>query len=314
MTARGHPVAAAAAPPRAASGLPRCRSAVVPVGGRPRRGALGDVAEDRRRAGRAAPADRPQLHRGEVLRLVEDHVAEARRALEQIGRLVDEHGVGRGPRRRCRARARGLRPGSSPAHRRRAGRRAAAASEAGSESSRSTTLDRVDRRPDRVDVRLHRRRCGRRRPARGRPVASPAGLHLDQHRVGEPLRQRGAGGAVADCRGGAARPSTSARSYAGTRQRREPRTTTSGSVGARSERPDGAPEHLRHPGVALERGDVGRVVAAAPAPARHERRRRSPASRRSRRARAAPVRCSRGRSGSGRRPARRRGASRSRCA
>ena len=43
--------------------------------GRPRRRALGDVAEHRRRAGGAPPPDRPQLHRREVLRLVEHDVA-----------------------------------------------------------------------------------------------------------------------------------------------------------------------------------------------------------------------------------------------
>ena len=41
-----------------------------------------------------AAADGPQLHRGEVLRLVEHDVAEARGAVEQVGHLVEQRHVG----------------------------------------------------------------------------------------------------------------------------------------------------------------------------------------------------------------------------
>ena len=59
-------------------------------------GALGEVAEDRQRLA-AGPAHRhPQLHRGEVLGLVDDDVAEAPEAgVDQPVRLVEQRDVGR---------------------------------------------------------------------------------------------------------------------------------------------------------------------------------------------------------------------------
>ncbi len=58
------------------AGLAQVGQRLLPGVGRPRGGALGDVAEDGRGARRAAAADRAVLHGGEVLRLVEDHMAQ----------------------------------------------------------------------------------------------------------------------------------------------------------------------------------------------------------------------------------------------
>ena len=62
----------------AASGLPRWPRVSCQSRGGPRRGALGQVAEQGDRAVLAAPGDRPGLHRRQVLRLVDHHVPEAR--------------------------------------------------------------------------------------------------------------------------------------------------------------------------------------------------------------------------------------------
>ena len=67
---------------------------VVPavVDDRPRR--LRDVAEDRERAAACAARHHPELHRGQVLRFVDDHVPERPRRLgEQRARLVEERDV-----------------------------------------------------------------------------------------------------------------------------------------------------------------------------------------------------------------------------
>ena len=66
----------------------------VPRRGRPRRRALGDVAEHGGRTGRAAAADSPQLHGREVLGLVEHDVTEARSAPHQVAQLVEQGHVG----------------------------------------------------------------------------------------------------------------------------------------------------------------------------------------------------------------------------
>ena len=66
------------------------RQELVPavVGDRP--GRLGDVAEDRE-AGYGPSRDHPQLHRRQVLRLVDDHVAVlVRRPEQQRSGLVEE--------------------------------------------------------------------------------------------------------------------------------------------------------------------------------------------------------------------------------
>ena len=60
-----------------ASGLAQMGQRLLPTPRRPGRRALRQVAEDRRRTGRAAPAHRPVLHGGEVLRLVEHDMARA---------------------------------------------------------------------------------------------------------------------------------------------------------------------------------------------------------------------------------------------
>ena len=73
------------------------RHELVPavIGDRPR--GLGDVAEDRHRAGRA-PREHPQLHRRQVLRLVDDDVpVRRRRPLEERARLVEQRQVAVAP-------------------------------------------------------------------------------------------------------------------------------------------------------------------------------------------------------------------------
>ena len=80
-----------------ASGLPRWASASSQLPRRPRRRALREVAQHRRRTGRAAAAHRAVLHRRQVLRLVEDDMAQRVRTRHQVGRLVDQHRVRRRP-------------------------------------------------------------------------------------------------------------------------------------------------------------------------------------------------------------------------
>ena len=73
-----------------------------PGTGGPRGGRLGEVAEHGDRAGAGPAADRAQHHRRQVLGLVEDHVAQAGRALQQVGGLVDQDRVGQRPAGRGR--------------------------------------------------------------------------------------------------------------------------------------------------------------------------------------------------------------------
>ena len=70
------------------------RPALVADGAR----ALRDVAEDRQRAVAGASRDHPQLHRRQVLRLVDDHVVvRARRLADERVRLVEQRHVGVAP-------------------------------------------------------------------------------------------------------------------------------------------------------------------------------------------------------------------------
>ena len=70
------------------------RQHLVPARVRDRPGPLGDVAEDRQRALARAPRDHPQLHRREVLRLVDDDVVvRARRLADERVRLVEQRHV-----------------------------------------------------------------------------------------------------------------------------------------------------------------------------------------------------------------------------
>ena len=84
---------------RWASGCPRCASATshdgVAQGVVPWAMSPSTVAD----AGRASASDGAQLHRGEVLRLVEDDVTQARRAPQTSASSSSEHDVGRGPPR-----------------------------------------------------------------------------------------------------------------------------------------------------------------------------------------------------------------------
>ena len=68
-----------------------------PGPGRPGRGALGEVTQDGQGAGRGTAADGAELHRRQVLRLVKDHVAQARGPLEEVRQLVEQDQVGGAP-------------------------------------------------------------------------------------------------------------------------------------------------------------------------------------------------------------------------
>ena len=77
-----------------ASRARRDAPARLPSGRGRRAGGLRDVAEDRHRASAGAPRDHAELHRRQVLRLVDDHVPErARRLGEQRERLVHQRDV-----------------------------------------------------------------------------------------------------------------------------------------------------------------------------------------------------------------------------
>ena len=219
----------------------------------PRRRALREVAEDGRRAGGAAAADRPQLHRGEVLRLVQDDVPEARRALEEVGDLVEQDGVGRASSGRAPG-DRGRLPRAAAAARRRRGCRRRAAQER--RRRRAAARAGV---PGRPPARA-RRRSRATSPGAGHRVlhavvGGVAGvLHLHQDRrapaaaAASPGRRRSATPAVAQLLDDLARPRTRAPASGATRAApRAPRWPA-------DVRPHGAVQHLGHPGVALERG------------------------------------------------------------
>ena len=78
-------------------GMAEVGQRLLPGAGRPRRGRLGKITEHGDRAGAGPSADRAQHHRRQVLCLVEDDVAEARRTLQQVGSLVDQDHVGERP-------------------------------------------------------------------------------------------------------------------------------------------------------------------------------------------------------------------------
>ncbi len=70
------------------------RQHLVPARVRDRPGPLGDVAEDRQRALARAARDHPQLHRREILRLVDDHVVVGAGGLaDERVRLVQQRHV-----------------------------------------------------------------------------------------------------------------------------------------------------------------------------------------------------------------------------
>ena len=223
------------APRRARPGLPRWPSDVLPRGGRPRRGALGDVAEHRRRPGRAAPADRAQLHRGEVLRLVEHDVAEAGRALEQVGRARRA-----GPRRRATS---GRRPWTAGGRCPTAAARCSSAREQAvgvpgerggvGEQRRSSTAAGSSAGHSDAAYRLAPRRCRATASCTRSSGESPAALHLQQHARGRAAAAASAGPRRSAPRGRAARRGSRCTSYAGTRHRRDPRGTTRASSARR---------------------------------------------------------------------------------
>ena len=169
---------------------------------------------------------------------------------DQVRRLVDQHRVGRRPLRRLHAAGR-LRPqdrllllgaSSSPS--------ACAARNSASRQQPQHQLRRIDRRPDRLDGRLHRRVAGHRvlHPV-VRGLAGP--LHLHQHGVRDALRQGLVRGAVPDVpvqqlphdllqfvRGHPPAPGAADHHHRLGRQR--------------DVRADGPAQHLRHPRVALD--------------------------------------------------------------
>ena len=114
----------------------------------------------------------------------------------------------------------------------------------------------------------------------------------------EPLGEQVAGGGVAHPAGSQLRRRSRRPRMPARASLRTPRGTTSASVGRPSARPDGAAEHRREPGVALEGGDGDRLLGADRAVrrggTRWSRGRPGP-----RRATAAPRRCGRGRRGWG---------------
>ena len=290
-------------------GLAEVAERLGPGPGRPGRGGLREVAEHGERAGRGAPGQRAQHHRREVLRLVGDDV---RRATACARR-------GRRPRRPAPRRpatsasSRGSSAASptaaAPARRRSRSPSARGGEEVGVRQQPPHQPGRVDGRPDRVGVVLDRLAAGH-----GVLHAVVGGVAGELHPHQDPVRQ-GLGHHRA--RGAVPHP---ARAQRGDELldlvRRDPPPPRAARhdepLGRRRHvRPERAAQHLGQPGVALERGHGGAVVAAD-RPLRVHRaqrpRRRAPrswtASRRSRRARAARRGCSAGSWRSGRPPAR----------
>ena len=290
-----------------AAGLPRCAQRLGPVVGGPRRGALGDVAEHGGRAGRAPAADRAQLHRGQVLRLVEHDVAEARLALDQVGGLVDEHRVGQRPRRGLRARGPASATAAAPARPGRGPRRRRGPAPPGRTAAPSPPA------PGRPPARARSTAPAHRHAARHRVLDPVVGglagrLHLGEQRVRQPLREHRPGRAVADVAG--AQLGDHLAQLVG----RAPASgaTRAAAPAARSARTRPACtarlQDRRHPRVALEHRERRRVDRSHLDPVRRPARRASPVARRPRRAPAAPPRCRTGRPCWVRRRARRRAA------
>ena len=166
---------------------PRCASAtshdgvahgVVPCAMSP-----STVADSRR----APAADGPQLHRRQVLRLVEHDVPEARRPVEQVGGLVEQHRVG------ARPAGGAARPRAACAHSSDRPRRPSAAlgcTRPGTprRKSRCSTA-RGSSAGQTASTYGLRRGCGRRRPARGRRGSRPASSMSTRIGVREPLRR-----------------------------------------------------------------------------------------------------------------------------
>ena len=235
-----------------ASGLPRWVERLRPGPAGPRGGRLGEVAEHGQRAGRGPTGQDAQHHRGQVLGLVDDDVGQRRRALHQVGRLVEQHAVGDRPAGRS--------PGSwgvGPSSRARCSswsRTPSAASDMtrGSEKSCHDEAGRVERRPGRVDVVLDRL-AARHRVLHAIVRRLPGQLHPDQDAVGA------ATGAAWPGRRRTGRPGAAAPRPPPAPPRHRPASAGSpagpGALrGGRGCVPDGAPQHLGHPGVALERG------------------------------------------------------------
>jgi hypothetical protein len=145
---------------------------------------------------RASPADGPELHRGEVLRLVEHDVAEAGGAVDDVGELVEQDGVGRAPAD-CSPGLRWVRPLQERAllHGEQPVGLSGELARVGQEAEQHVA--RVDRGPQPTGIPLDRRAaCDCVLHPVVRRVAGP--LHLEQHRMGKPLGKHRAGRVVAD--------------------------------------------------------------------------------------------------------------------
>ena len=146
--------------------------------------------------GRAPPPDGAQLHGGQVLRLVEDDVAQGRGAGDVVAELVEQDRVGPRPARPFPWSEAGC--PTSRIRRSSSLRRPCAcrASVVGIGEQREQHGLGVERRPQARDVLLHDGAAGHLvlHPVVG-GVAGP--LHLQQDRVGQPLRQHLPGRVVA---------------------------------------------------------------------------------------------------------------------
>ncbi len=233
-----------------------------PRGRGPAGGALGDVPEDGGGAVRAAAAERAALHRGEVLRLIDDHVPEARFALDEVPGLIDAERVGErparrpGPASRCAGQQQALFvAGEHPAGRRRQERRV------GEQAVHQAR--RVGPRPDRLDGLADG-------PAAGEGAQCPVGEEVSARlgpaadRLGDPAGQACPGGAVAQ----RARPQLrnqvggQVRELVGADRPPADPGVHGDRPGGQADRPVQRPtDHRRHPGVALERGHVVGVRA-----------------------------------------------------
>ena len=270
----------------------------VPTRRRRGTGRLREIAEHRHRVPVRAPCEHPQLHRREVLRLVDDDVPEAaRRALHERLRLVDERQVVGGPRvgptSACAAAStRCSSSDSTPS--------AARARNARCVSSDRTSATGLTLRQHAVDrlARLARRRAARRRSRARRARSRPRPCSGRTRAASSDWRNRSR--CVANGASRRRASSTSARtssaasvSCAGAEPHREPVGRDADRVGR------AARDHLGEARVALDRRDRRAGPRRRRGTAARADRRRWSASPTSRPATAAPARCSAGTPGSG---------------
>ncbi len=190
-----HPVADVKLADRGAR-LAQVSEQVRPGGGGPRGGALREVAKHGRRPGGAAPADRPHLHRRQVLRLVHHDVRDRPGALDEVGRLVDQHLVGVAPGGRAWAAGR-LGPAEGGHLRIRQQPADVSAHDLLVGEDREDQLLRVDLGPDLVHAPAYRRGPAD-RVVRTVVTRLAGRLELGEQHVRDPVGEQLAAGAVAD--------------------------------------------------------------------------------------------------------------------